>query len=315
VVIDVAATSLNYLDVVQRNGWFTLPGYQLPHIAGMDVTGVVAEVGSEVSRVKVGDRVVVDPSMVGAPAGSKLSGDYDIYGEIGVIGATLPGGYAEKCLAPETHLYPVPDGMSWREAVVFPTAWMTAHHALFDVGELKAGETLLIHAAGSGLSMAGIQWAKNAGATVLATAGSEEKCQKALDLGADKACNNRETDVAAWAREATGGRGVDMVFDHVGTALWAKSLFALRPRGRLVNCGNTSGDAAEIPSLGYMYHQGLRIMGSDPYRYEEFGPAWRTYCDGDFNAEIDSTFPMSEGAAAHEKMQNGRFFGKIILEP
>ncbi len=315
VVIEVAATTINHLDAIQRKGWFTIPGFSLPHIAGMDVAGTVSEVGEQVTSAKPGDRVLVDPSLAEVPEGSKLAGMGDLYGELGIIGANVPGGYAEKCLAPETHLHPIPASMSWHQAVMFPTAWMTAHHALFDIAELQAGETLMIHAAGSGLSMAGIQWAKQAGAAVLATAGSEEKCERASKLGADHTCNNRTTDVAAWAREITGGRGVNVVFDHVGEALWAASMFSLAPRGRLVNCGGTSGNAPTIPNLGYMYHMGLKILGSDPYRHEEFGPAWKQYGESDFQAVVDSVFPLAEGAKAQDKLLSGEFFGKIILEP
>jgi NADPH:quinone reductase-like Zn-dependent oxidoreductase len=173
----------------------------------------------------------------------------------------------------------------------------------------------MIHAAGSGVSMAGIQIAKHYGATVLATAGSADKCAKALELGADHVANNREVDVTGWAREVTHGAGVDMVFDHVGPALWAASMFSLKPRGRLVNCGNTTGDSATIPSLGFMFHMGVQILGSDPYRYEEFAPAWAMYAQGDFRSPIDSVFPLAEGAAAQDKMLRSDFFGKIILEP
>ena len=314
-VVKVAATTVNHLDVAQRNGWFTIPGFSLPHISGMDVAGTVIETGSDVTGVRPGDRVLVNPSMSEVPEGSTLAGLDDLYGLLGVIGATVAGGYAEKCLAPETHLYPVPDSMPWRHAVVFPTCWMTAHHALFDTGGLRAGETVLVHAAGSGVSVAAIQLAVQAGATVLATAGSGEKCAKAMELGAEDTCNNRTVDVAAWARDMTGGVGVDLVFDHVGEALWEASLMALKPRGRLVTCGNTSGNTAPIPNLGYLYSMGLKILGSDPYRYGEFGPAWEQYCAGDFRAVVDSVFPLSEGAQAQEKMLSGDFIGKLLLEP
>ena len=315
VVIDVAATALNHLDVVQRNGWFTMPGMTLPHVAGMDVVGTVCAVGSEVTRLEVGDRVVVDPSLAEVPEGSKLSGMGDLYGELGVIGATVAGGYAEKCLVPETHAHVLPADMGWHQAVCFPTAWLTAYHALFTVGRLTAGETVMIHAAGSGVSMAGIQFAKHAGALVLATAGSDDKCERALGLGADFVCNNRTDDVTGWSRGVTHGAGVEMVFDHVGPALWAQSMFSLKPRGRLVNCGNTTGDTATIPSLGYMFHMGISIMGSDPYRYEEFATAWNLYTGGSFQAPVDSVFALRDGADAQEKMLSSEFFGKIVLEP
>ena len=315
VVVEVAASTVNHLDTLQRNGWFTMPGFSLPHISGMDVVGTVIELGKNVTRVTEGDRVVIDPSLASVPEDSSLSGRGDLYGELGIIGANADGGYAEKCLAPETHLHLIPDEMSWHQAAMFPTAWMTAHHALFDVASLTSGESVMIHAAGSGVSMAGIQLAKQAGATVLATAGSEEKCQKAIEIGADFACNNRETDLAKWAKERTDGRGVNVVFDHVGEALWASSMFALAPRGRLVNCGGTSGNSPVIPNLGYMYHMGLQLLGSDPWRHEEFAPAWKSYCEGDFESVADSVFHLSEGKAAQDKLLGGNFFGKIILEP
>ena len=268
VVVDVGATALNRLDVVQRNGWFQMPGFEYPHIAGMDVAGTVSAVGADVSNVAIGDRVVVDPSLAGVAENSKLAGRGDRYGDLGIIGGTVDGGYAEKCLVPGSHVYVIPADMSFEHAATFPTCYLTAAHALFDVGRLKAGETVMIHAAGSGVSTAGIQLAKNAGATVLATAGTDEKCERALALGADHALNNRTGDIAGWARGITEGAGVNMVFDHVGTALFGSSLFATGVRGRLVNCGNSSGDEAVIPSLGYMFHSGISILGSDTYRHE-----------------------------------------------
>jgi NADPH:quinone reductase-like Zn-dependent oxidoreductase len=141
VIVDVAATSLNRLDLVQRNGWFQMPGFALPHIAGMDVAGTVSAVGAGVTSVAIGDRVVVDPSLAGVADDSKLAGLGDLYGDLGVIGATVDGGYAEKCLAPASHVYAIPDTMSFEHAATFPTAYLTAAHALFDVGELQSGET------------------------------------------------------------------------------------------------------------------------------------------------------------------------------
>ncbi len=315
VVVRVGACALNRLDVVQRNGWFQMPGFSYPHIAGMDIAGTIVSVGAKVTSVKVGDRVVVDPSMSGVPGGSKLAGRGDLYGELGVLGATEHGGYAELCLVPSTHVYRIPDSMTVEHAATFPTCWLTAAHALFDVGGLQAGESVLIHAAGSGVSVAGIQLAKHAGATVFATAGTDDKCERALSLGADHVLNNRTGDVAGWVRGLTHGAGVRMVFDHVGTALFGPSLFALGVKGRLVNCGNSSGDTATIPSLGYVFHSGISIIGSDPYRPEEFGPVWDTFCSAGFPAIIDSEFPLREAGAAQEKLASNDVFGKILLRP
>jgi NADPH:quinone reductase-like Zn-dependent oxidoreductase len=315
VVVRVEAAALNRLDVVQRHGWYQMPGFTLPHIAGMDVAGTVAAVGSDVTTVAAGDRVVVDPSLAGVQGVSKLAGMGDLYGELGVIGATVDGGYAELCLVPASHVYRVPDDVPIEHAASFPTCWLTAGHALFEVGRLQAGETILIHAAGAGVSVAAIHLAKHAGATVLATAGTDEKCEKALELGADHVLNNRTGDVAGWARGATQGAGVNMVFDHVGTALFGPSLFALGIKGRLVNCGNSSGDTATIPSLGYLFHSGLSIIGSDPYRPEEFGPLWRTFCEQRFPVVIDSEFPLADAGIAQQKLLSNDVFGKILLKP
>ena len=315
VIVDVAATSLNRLDVVQRNGWFQMPGFTFPHIAGMDVAGTVSALGEDVTSVSIGDRVVVDPSLAGVAESSKLAGLGDLYGDLGIIGGTVDGGYAEKCLVPASHVYAIPDGMPFEHAATFPTCYLTAAHAIFQVGKLQAGETVMIHAAGSGVSTAAIQLAKNAGATVLATAGTDAKCEQALAIGADHASNNRTDDVTGFAREMTQGAGVNMVFDHVGTALFGASLFGIGVGGRLVNCGNSSGDEATIPSLGYLFHSGISILGSDPYRPEEFGPVWDTFCTGDFEVVIDSEYALADAAQAQDKMLANDFFGKIVLKP
>ena len=228
--------------------------------------------------------------------GSKLAGRGDLYGELGVIGATVDGGYAELCLVPASHVFHVPEHISLEDAATFPTCHLTASHGLFDVGRLAAGETVLVHAAGSGVSIAAIQLAARAGATVLATAGTPAKLERAAALGAAHVLNNRTGNVVEWAREVTDGRGVDMVFDHVGTALFESSLFALATHGRLVTCGNTSGDVATIPSLGFVFHHAITILGSGPYEPHEFGPAWERFCTGHFDAVVDSIEPLAEVA-------------------
>ena len=177
VIIAVAATALNHLDIVQRNGWFTMPGFRFPHIAGMDLAGTVLSIGTEVERFAVGDRVVVDPSLVGVPVGSKLAGGDDRF----ILGATVDGGYAEQCLAPESHVHHVPASVSLEAAATFPTCYLTVWHALFDVGELEAGETVMIHAAGSGTGVAAIQLAKQRGATVIAHSGHRREVRTSAD--------------------------------------------------------------------------------------------------------------------------------------
>jgi NADPH:quinone reductase-like Zn-dependent oxidoreductase len=315
VVIAVEACALNRLDLVQRAGYYTLPGYTLPHIAGMDIAGTVIEIGAAVTDVAVGDRVVVDPSLAGVDDRSTLAGMGDLYGDLGVIGGTVAGGYAERCVAPASHVFRVPDSMAIEHAATFPTCFLTASHALFPVGALTEGETVLIHAAGSGVSVAAIQLAVAAGATVLATAGTSEKLALAEELGATHVLNNRTGDVTGWARQVTQGRGVDMVLDHVGTALFGPSLFTIAPKGRLVSCGNTSGDVATIPSLGYVFHMGISIRGSDPYPPEEFRPTWDTFCSGDFVTAIHEQYPLADAAVAQAQLEANDVIGKVVLRP
>jgi NADPH:quinone reductase-like Zn-dependent oxidoreductase len=126
---------------------------------------------------------------------------------------------------------------------------------------------------------------------------------------------NREGDVVRWAREVTGGRGVEMVLDHVGTALFGASLFALGVHGRLVNCGNTSGDAATIPSLGYVFHSAISILGSGPYEPDEFAPAWANFCTGGFDPVVDDVLALDEAAEAHRRLERGDVVGKVLLQP
>jgi NADPH:quinone reductase-like Zn-dependent oxidoreductase len=249
------------------------------------------------------------------PAGSRLAGRGDIYGELGVIGANADGGYAELCLVPRTHVHAVPDHLDDVAAAVFPTTWLTAWHALIEVGRLQAGETIMIHAAGAGVSVAAIALARWRGATVLATAGGPDKTAQALALGAHFACDNRSDDVTAFAFAATHGRGVDMVLDHVGPALFAASQFSMAPKGRIVVCGNTTGDQVTIPSLGHLFHTGVSIIGSDPYRYAEFAEAWAVYCQLAPTPVVAATFELTELAAAQSLLEGGSVFGKVVVRP
>jgi NADPH:quinone reductase-like Zn-dependent oxidoreductase len=312
VLIAVRAAALNRLDVLQRVGPALIPGFTLPHIAGMDVAGEVIAVGPAVTSVGVGARVVVNPAVQCGECELCRAGDDAFCPDTRVIGGNHPGGLAELLAVPASHVYVIPDGISEVEAATVPTIYSTAWHALFPSGDLRLGESVLIHAAASGVSVAAIQLAKRAGATVIATAGSEPKIEFARKLGADFAFNNRQDDWVAKVREATGGKGVDMVFDHVGPALFQQSLFALRIRGRLVFCGSTTGVNATF-NLPHAYHFGMRLIGADPYSYEEFGRMLAHYWSAGYEPVIDSQFPLDEIAAAQQKLESGDVIGKVVI--
>jgi NADPH:quinone reductase-like Zn-dependent oxidoreductase len=314
VLLRVRATALNRLDVLQREGPALIPGFTMPHIAGMDVAGEVVAVGSEVDGVAAGARVVVNPALHCGECEWCTAGDDGYCPETRVVGGNAPGGYAELVAVPASHVYRIPDAVSYEEAATIPTIWSTAWHGLVVTGDLRIGEWVMIHAAGSGVSTAAIQLAKRIGARVIATAGSERKLEYARKLGADVVVDNRAGDIVAAAKEATDGRGVDMVFDHVGPALFQTSMFALRARGRLVFCGSTTGTDATF-NLPFAYHFGLKLLGADPYSYAEFAQMLDYYWTAGFEAVIDSEFPLHQIADAQAKMERGDVIGKVLVRP
>lgn len=314
VVVGVQACGLNYLDVLQRQGPALLPGFAMPHIAGMDVAGEIVAVGSDVDGPSVGDRVVVNPALHCGRCRLCVRGDDGYCERTRVIGGNHPGGYAQRCLVPASHVYAVPDHVSIEEAATIPTIYSTAWHALVVTARLRVGEWLLIHAAASGVSTAGIQLAKQMGARVIATAGSERKLEFAEAMGADVVVNNRTGDIIAASKEATGGNGVDVVMDHVGPALFQQSLLPLRPRGRMVFLGVTSGTEATF-NLAHAYHFGLSLLGSDPYSYREFEEMLNHYWRSDFTPVVDSSFSLGMVGDAQRRMEAGDLMGKIVVTP
>ncbi|MCU1459171.1 MAG: alcohol dehydrogenase [Actinomycetia bacterium] len=314
VVVQVAAAALNRLDVLQRKGPALLPGFTLPHIAGMDIAGTVVEVGPAAVGVELGHRVLVNPSIECGVCPACLAGDDAFCPNKQVVGANAPGGFAERVVVPHTHVHRIPDTMSFTEACTIPTIHSTAWGALVETGDLRVGEWMLVHAAGSGVSTAAIQLAQRMGARVIATAGTEPKLELALALGAEFAVSNRDPGWIDAVRAVTGGRGVDMVFDHVGPALFDASIQCLRPRGRLVFCGTTTGAMATF-SLPYAYQFGLRLLGSDTYSRAEFARMLESYWVSDFTAVVDVELPLADLPDAQDRLDANDVIGKIVLHP
>jgi NADPH:quinone reductase-like Zn-dependent oxidoreductase len=312
VLIAVRAASLNRLDVLQREGPPLLPGFSLPHIAGMDVAGEVVATGSGVESLAVGDRVVVNPAVHCGTCEVCLSGDDGMCPQTRVVGGNAPGGFAEHVVVPASHVYRVPQGVDWARAAAMPTNYSTSWHALVVTGRLSIGETVLIHGAGSGITLAGIQVAKAAGARVVVSSGSDEKLAVAERVGADVLVNHSAGNLVEQVRAATGGRGVDMVLDHVGPALFQQSIYCIRPRGRMVFCGTTTGTQATF-SLPFAYHFGISLLGADPYSHAEF-ERMLEYC-WRFDPVIDSEFSLADIRPAMERMEKGESIGKIVVRP
>ncbi|HEY6379493.1 MAG TPA: zinc-binding dehydrogenase [Candidatus Dormibacteraeota bacterium] len=314
VLIAVRAAGLNRLDVLQRQGPALIPNFSLPHIPGMDVAGEVTAIGPEVNAVRVGERVVVNPALHCGHCDACLGGDDGLCPHVRVVGGNHPGGFAQWCVVPETHVISIPEGMTDSEACAFPTNYSTAWHGLVVTGRLQVGETVMIHGSGSGVSIAAIQIAKRAGAQVIATSGSARKLEAAHRLGADAVINHESGNLVAEARAATLGRGVDMVLDHVGPALFQASILSLRPHGRLVFCGTTTGNQACF-NLPFAYHFGISLLGVDPYRYREFDEMLRWCWRADLHPVIDTEFALADVVGAQHRMERGESIGKIVLRP
>ncbi|GLW09026.1 alcohol dehydrogenase [Microtetraspora sp. NBRC 13810] len=314
VLVSVRAASVNRIDVLQRRGPGLLPGFALPHVPGTDVAGVVVGAGPDVTTRSTGDRVLVDPSLHCGTCEQCAAGHTAFCPGMRVVGASRQGGYAELIAVPETHTHLVPDHIGFEEAAGIPAVYSMAWQALMVRGRLRAGETLLVHGAGSGITIAAVQIARRHGARVIVTSASEEKLAKMAKLGADVTIDHGKGDLAAQVREVTGGLGADIVLDHVGPALFQASLASLRTRGRLVFCGDTTGPTATFSLVG-AYHRGLTLIGSESHDHPTFADMVAWYWSAGCEPVIDSVFPLAEAAQAHRRLESGETFGKILLVP
>jgi 2-desacetyl-2-hydroxyethyl bacteriochlorophyllide A dehydrogenase len=313
VLIRVKACSINHVDILVRKG---IPAYKtiFPHISGCDVAGLVEAVGRNVSGINRGEKVFVSPGLSCFRCAYCLSGQDNMCITYKILGAHTNGGYAEFVIVPAINVLTMPGTLSFEEAASFPLAFMTAWHMLITRAELKAGQEVLVLAAGSGIGVAAIQIAKLAGAWVVAVAGRDEKLEKAKALGADEVINYRREDFSNKIREFTGGKGVDVVFEHVGPETWEKSLTSLAKNGKLVTCGATSGPEAKT-DIRYIFSRQLSILGSMMGTRSDLLEVTKLMEIGKLKAVIDSVFPLKEARKAQERMLERSNFGKLILVP
>ena len=313
VLIEVRACALNHLDVWVRGG---LPGIKipLPHILGNDVAGVVREVGELVTWIKPGDEVMVQPGVSCGHCAACLAGRDNMCVEYDIIGSGRDGGYAELLSVPGVNVIPKPKSLSWSEAAALPLVTLTAWHMLVTQARVQPGEVVLVHAAGSGVGSLGIQIAKLFGARVIATASSADKLLKARELGADETIDYTSDGWSKEVRKLTGGRGVDLVFEHTGAATWPGSILSLRKGGRLVTCGATSGFDART-DLRQVFYRHLTILGSMMGSKAELIAAMKFVESGQIRAVVDRTLPLAAAQPAHELMEDRTQFGKLVLLP
>jgi NADPH:quinone reductase-like Zn-dependent oxidoreductase len=273
----------------------------------------VASAGEGVTAWRVGDRVVIDPWISCGACEACAGGESVQCEQSRIVGAHTPGTYAEQVCVPAQNVLPIPERLSDAEAAVMPLVFSAAWHALIERARLRAGESCLILAAGSGVGSAGIQIAKLAGARVFTTASSAAKLRRARDLGADETINYLEQEFAEEVKRRTGGRGVDVVLEHVGPATFGQSLRALAPGGRLVTCGATTGPAAAF-DIRTLYRRQLAVVGSTGGTRREVQTVLRLAGEGRLRPVIDLAFDLKDAARAQERMLARDQFGKIVLE-
>ena len=314
VVVAVRAAAVNRFDLILRAGEAVVPGFSLPAIPGMDVSGVVIERGERVDQIDLGTRVVVRPNSHCGRCVACLNGHHDRCAADRFLGATAPGGYAEMVASPANHVVPIPNHLTFAQAAALPVSLSTAWRGLVGTADLRIGETVLIHGAGSGVSTTAIQLARHLGARVIATSRSDETLRRATEIGAHDVINSSTTDVAAATRAATGGAGVDVVFDHVGPALFAASMKSLASGGRFVMCGTTTGSEVSFV-LPDVYYRAISLLGIRPQGLVEFRRMLDVYWASGIVPVVADELPLAAAADAHRLLEAGNLFGKLILVP
>jgi tumor protein p53-inducible protein 3 len=294
-LVRVRAAALNRADILQRQGNYPPPP-GASDILGLDVAGVVEEAGPGCRERRSGDRV---------------------------CGLLPGGGYAQYAVLPEALAIPIPEGWSFEQAASIPEVFLTAYQTLFWIGRLVAGERVLIHAGAGGVGSAAIQLAREAGAAVLATAGSDPKCEACRELGAATAINYRQGPFAEEVLKATGGEGVDLILDFVAAPYFAQNLSILRPDGRLVLISTLGGGTVENLKLGNLIARRLQISGTTlRSRSTEYKArltrdlkafALERFARGVLKPVVDRLFPWEQVADAHRYMEANRNTGKIVL--
>jgi NADPH:quinone reductase-like Zn-dependent oxidoreductase len=308
-LVRVRAVALNHLDLWLRRGveGHTFP---LPMIPGSEVAGVIEQVDDP--NWRTGDGVIVAPGYSCGHCIACLSGNDPLCRHYGLFGETISGGAAEKIAVPIRNLIRKPAALSFAEAAAFPLDMLTAWHMLIARAQLRIGETVLVHAGGSGVGSAAIQIAKLFGATVYATAGTAAKASRAQALGADATIVYTETDFLDEVRRLTGKRGVDIVFEHVGGETFERSLRALARGGRLVTCGATMRGEATI-NLRLVFFKLLSILGSTMGSLAELHQIVKLVEQGRLHPVIDRVLPLADVAEGHRILEAREAFGKIVF--
>jgi len=313
VLLEVRACGMNHLDLWVRSGVLGLE-IELPHICGSDIVGVAREVGEGVRHVKPGDRILVLPTVSCGACRECLAGDDNLCRHYDLMGRRRNGGYAQLVSVPGANCLPYPGDLKWEEAATLPVVLLTAWHMLVGRVNLRPGEDCLVVGAGSGVGSIAIQIARLLGARVIATAGTDKKLARAKELGAHEVINHRTQDIPAEIRRLTGKKGAEVVLEHVGGRIFEACLASLARNGRLVTCGATIGHEANL-DLNVLFGRHLTLYGSWMGRRSELVEALEFVKRGSIRPVLDRVLPLSEARKAHQRLDAGEQFGKIVLVP
>ncbi len=311
VLVQIRAAALNRVDKWVRDGW---PGLKLalPHILGSDGAGVVIEAASGVVGFQPGDRVVINTNLGCGVCEFCVAGQDNLCRDWHLIGETIDGTNAELFAVPARQLVRLPADFSFEKAAAAALVFQTAWHSLVTRGQIRAGETVLIVGAGGGVNTAAVQIAKLAGCMVYVVGSDEKKLALAQALGADVLIDRSKEDWGKKVYQLTNRRGVDVVVDNVGAATMMTSLRCARKGGRLLTVGNTAGPKFELDNR-YLFGKHLSLIGSTMSTRAEFATVMSLVFAGKLRPVIDSTFPLSDIRAAHEKLERSEVMGKIVL--
>jgi len=311
VQVRIKALGLNYLDVWGFRG-MAFAKRKMPQAVGVEAAGEIAAVGEGVSRFKVGDPVTMyGAETCGHCSACRKGWDNLCENVAGIMGFHIDGFARELINRPERLVIPVPKGVTFEQAACAPIGFGTVQHMLFDNAKLEAGESILVHAGGSGIGTAAIKMAKALGCTIYTTVGDDEKGEKAKALGADHVINYRTERFEGEVRRLTKRKGVDVVFEHVGAETWNGSLLCLKRGGRLVTCGSTSGVSTTM-NLMQLFQQQYRIFGSFGCRIENISQSLEKMAGG-MSPVIDSVFPLDDFQKGLERLEGRKVFGKVIV--
>ncbi len=313
-VVRVRAVGINHVDLDIRSGSSRIP-LTFPHILGREFAGEVAAIEDQASPFKEGDRVWVSCRIPCGTCEFCLSGRDNLCERGGYFGMDLPGGYAEFVKVPVSSLQPLAPQVSFQDAAASQIAFGTAWHVLINRGGLRAGHTVLIQAAGSGIGSAAVQLASLAGATIFATAGSDQKLERAKALGAHHLINySTDENFAQRVLDLTGGRGVDVVMEHVGGNVFTQSLECLKTDGVIVTVGAHAGEVVPFDIIPFFRRQ-LRLVGSKNASSTELRTVMGLVAEGKLKPIVHAAFPLSDAAQAHRVVGSREIFGKVVLLP